>query len=104
MQRYTANDFMSLDILNRLNTEFRELAALRGVTIPQIADVNQTLLPNINTINVIERNIDTLAQAVPQITVPATKTWLGGLQDKKFLDYNDVNRWFDSLAIIRRGF
>jgi len=101
MQTFTKNDFMSVAIFNSLNTEFRELSVLRGVTVPQITSVNNNLLPNANVINTIERNIDILAAAQPPVAVPATKTWFGGTDDEKWLDYNDVNRWFESLALIR---
>jgi len=102
MQRLTENDFMTADLLIALDTECRALAALRGVAVTALAAINQSLLPNTTFINSIERNIDTLARANPPIAVPATKTWLGGLKDEEWLNYNDVNRWFESLAIIRR--
>ena len=103
MQKLTENDFMTLDILNRLSTELNELAERKGVAITGLGAIDQNLLPTAAFINNIERNIDNLAAATPPAIVPKTKTWLGlgEGKDEKWLDYNDVNRWFESLAIIR---
>ena len=104
----TAEDFMSIDHMRQLNAEFESLEDLRkrifgtdaGITLINVAQGTQTI-PTPQFINIIERNIDTLTGATPLYGMEPTKTWLGESRDLEFLNYKDVNRWFESLNLIR---
>ena len=103
-----ASDFMRVEYMLRLNGE---LAALRAAVLARFGVTLATTVVPVaggeaspllaSHINIIERAIDDLAGVVRPEGLQATKTWRGENRDASFLDYRDVNRWFESLAIIR---
>ena len=101
MVKFSKDDFLNLDVFERLNAEFSRLAAVRGVGVPLLnLSAGIATLPLPAFINTIERNLDALARATPTATIPPTKTWLGEDRDGAWLNFEDVNRWFESLVII----
>lgn len=56
-------------------------------------------------INLLEDNLHQLSTptSAPSWTpqAPASKTWLGELMDQFPLDFQDVNRWFSTLKILK---
>ena len=108
-----AEDFMDIEFIRRLDGEFLELAGLREEIFGERGDVwglglftfsGVSALASAAFMNRIERNIDALAGVVPPVGMQPTKIWRGENLDREFLDFRDVNRWFESVAIIRASF
>jgi len=106
----TAQDFMTIEYIIRLDAEFQAVAALRGElfgTMPAVTSLaffarNGIAAPaELALFNTIERNIDVLAGDAPPEGMLPTRLWRGEFADDPFLDFSDVNRWFDSLRLIR---
>lgn len=105
-----AEDFMDIEYIRRLDEEFLELAALREEIFGERGDVwglglftssGDSALATVAFMNRIERNIDALAGIAPPEGMKPTRVWRGGNLDREFLDFRDVNRWFESVAVIR---
>ena len=93
---FIADDFLEVAVLERLNELFAEVAGLRGVALtPLDLSRGTATVPTASFINTIERNLEQLGAA-------GTKVWLGEDSDAVWLDYRDVNRWFNSLELLRR--
>ena len=100
---FGANDFLEVAVFERLNELFAEVGGIRGVAaVPLDLSQGMATVPTAAFVNVIERNLDALARGAPPAGMESTKTWLGGDADEAWLDYRDVNRWFDSLERLRR--
>jgi len=107
-----AGDFMRIEYIVELDAEFLAVALLRrdvfGV-LPVVAPLGFFTqggfgaMADVALFNQIERNIDVLAGVTPPAGMPPTRIWRGGLLDVPFLDYTDVNRWFESLRLIRES-
>jgi len=54
-------------------------------------------IPYKELINVIENNLRMLVGTDVTHEMQAMVYWQGGLRDDKFLDYSDVNRWFETM-------
>ena len=89
------DDYLSLEVLQDLSDGFVSAGA-------SPLDLSQGIatLPTAGFINEIERRLDASAGSSPPQGWQATKTWLGGNRDDRWLDFNDVNRWFDNLNLI----
>ena len=92
------DDFLSLQVLQDLSDGFVSAGAS-----PLDLSLGIATLPTAEFINQIERRLDALAGASPPQGWQATKTWRGGNNDDRWLDFNDVNRWFDNLHLIIGG-
>ena len=103
----TAESFLTPDMVTAINNETTTLAMFivmrlgwqPPLVLPEVVRGTLTV-PTAEFVNRIERNIDSLARDIRHM-VPATKTWLGEDRDAEFLSYKDVNRWAESLGIIR---
>lgn len=105
MRRFTGDDFMSHEIIAELNRQMQELALMRGVSIISLATGQGILMgATIHFFNSIERNIDALAGSSPPMGMQPTRTWLGEYNDVPLLSYRDVNRWFESVELIRAAY
>ncbi|MCL2575124.1 MAG: hypothetical protein FWE33_01700 [Defluviitaleaceae bacterium] len=82
---YTRDDFMSIEVFEGLNEEFRRL----GIDELDLS-ADERLIPTAEFINGIERRIG------------SDKVWQGENRDMSWLDYNDVNRWFGVLKMMSR--
>jgi len=104
---FTRDDYLSIEDIRRLNEEIMAVAALRREVVGDVGVVN--IVTNMGTatmatpeyINQIERNIDALAGGVPPVGMQLTRVWLGEGRDVPFLSFRDVNRWFESVALVR---
>jgi len=103
-----ADDYMKVEYMQLLNAQFEELRGMAEaifdrtlplMTVPVVNGEASWLLTG--HINVIERGINSLASLVRPEGLKPTRTWLGENRDIPLLDYNDVNRWFESLALIK---
>ena len=113
---FTRHDYLSIDDITTLNTQMTTLAAKRREILGEDAALSTlntsmgvTTMATVDLINQIERNIDALAGAAPPAAMQTTRTWLGEARDVPLLSFRDVNRWFESLALIKaslmgRGF
>ncbi|MCL2236574.1 MAG: hypothetical protein FWB98_09085 [Defluviitaleaceae bacterium] len=88
-----SDDFLSLEILQDLS----ELLVAAGAE-PLDLSMGLETLPTADFINGIEGRISALSGGLAQ-----TKTWHGADADNQWLDYRDVNRWFDNLKNIIGG-
>jgi len=52
--------------------------------------------------NAIETNLNHLVATDFVPGMEFTKIWRGGVEDSKFLDYTDVNRWFATIQLLYR--
>jgi hypothetical protein len=96
--KFTDRDFMGIEVFERLDEEFVALSARLGVDVLRLnLAAGVATIPCFEYINIIERNLDRLSAAVPDVDIAPTKTWLGEDKDEAWLDYKDVNRWFESL-------
>lgn len=102
---------MDIDHMRQLNTEFTAVAQLRNNVLGGITPITMLLVgpgtltvPTPQFVNTIERNLDELAAGTSVAGLEPTKTWLGEDRDGRFLDYKDVNRWFESLRLLRVHF
>jgi len=105
-----AHDYMRIDYINRLNAEFQAVADLvqeifgtRPAVMPLgiFTQHGMAAMAEVLLFEQIERNIDALSAVTRPERMPPTRMWRGGHLDDPFLDYTDVNRWFDSLRLIR---
>jgi len=108
---FTRHDYLNIEDIRALNTEMAALAALRESIFgaaPPVVNVatNQGVMTMATPdyVNQIERNIDALAGAAPPPGMQPTRTWLGENRDVPLLSFRDVNRWFESLRVIRASF
>ena len=106
MDRFTAESFLNVQVFERLNGEFSRLMIrrqMRGMSVVGIAllglSAGEGTAPTADFINRVERNLDGLAAGLG-ISDLGTKVWLGEDRDERWLDFNDVNRWFESLERI----
>jgi hypothetical protein len=108
MNEFGPDDFMSIAIIEAFNEKLAGAAALlkdalgvdAGIAAP---DVSQGVyaIPFASYVNRIENALVKLTAGgfYPAGMIPPT-VWKGELEDERFLDFNDVNRWFDSLRQI----
>ena len=68
---------------------------------PDLSEGTKTI-PYQELFNAIETNLRNLVAADMTIGMEFTKIWHGGLRDEKFLDYTDVNRWFETMQLLHR--
>ena len=101
-QRFTADDFLNIEDFRQIEDEIAKIANKRGVLV-QPLDLSQGVatIPMASFINIIEKNISALTEGLSIDGLEPTKTWMGEDGDENWLDYKDVNRWFDTLEIIR---
>ncbi|MDR1210439.1 MAG: hypothetical protein LBK41_09045 [Clostridiales bacterium] len=106
--RFTADDYLEICVMDELNGRFADAAALfaselsRRVAILAL-DTSGGIytVPFAEYINVIEDNLRRLtANGYYPQGMEAPKTWAGEDGDMKFLDYRDVNRWFESVRLV----
>ena len=110
---FTRHDFLSINDIMSLNTEMQSLARLRedifgvgqggGVVRNLDTHLGAYTMASADFINQIERNIDALAGTVPPAGMEPTRAWQGENRDALLLSFRDVNRWFDSVTMIRRS-
>ena len=110
MQKFTPNDFLNIAHIVQLNNEMQSLAALRNEVIGGNTNMGTIdtsagvfTVPTPEFVNVIESNLEVLSAGV-DVGIEPRKTWLGEDRDVVRLDYRDVNRWLDSLRILRIHF
>ena len=108
--RVTPNDNMTIEIYNEAYTRQISVSQLfynllqRSVSLIEPNTTPGLLtVPFAALINIIERNIDTLAADgyMPQ-EMKSTRNWQGGENDDPRLSYFDVNRWFESMELLER--
>ena len=106
-----AQDFMRHEYIEWINDELRALQQMAlqiyGREMPQrwmplVDGVESRVLAA--DINQIELGISDLANLVQPAGMLPTRQWRGENRDDPLLDFNDVNRWFGSLALIRQAF
>jgi len=91
--QYTKNDYMTIEIFERLNAQMMQAGARLGIEgiVPLDLSQGAELIPTAEFINQIEQNLKRLGAA-------NTKTWYGEDKDEVWLNYQDVNRWFASIT------
>ena len=107
-RRLTSSDFLEMWMIQRVKAYQEQLRLLvleyigRNVVLEDIdVSLGSRTVPFAEYINVIERNLKNLVGTdVPEHMV-STLTWHGELRDDRRLDYNDVNRWFDIMRLLR---
>jgi hypothetical protein len=52
--------------------------------------------------NAVETNLKNLVATDVQPLMQFTKIWYGGIKDEKYLDYADVNRWFETINLLNK--
>lgn len=88
-------DTLSVEILQDLSHGF----TLAGAE-PLNLSAGISTIPTADFINQIERRLDALAGQSPPQGWQGTKTWRGGNGDNNWLDFSDINRWFNNLEIL----
>lgn len=104
MEILTAQDYMRPEHINNLWQEMLQLRDSMGMSI------SLNIIPFIGMggnavpilFNMIEDNLRIFSNA-SGITIPQTRLWRGGDADRPRLSFRDVNRWYDTLRIIRLG-
>ena len=103
---FTRHDYLSIEDIRELNTEMQALALALGV-LAQVSnldtDLGTSTMATPALINQIERNIDVLAGAALPAEMQPTRTWQGENRDVPLLSFRDVNRWFESIGIIKQS-
>jgi len=109
MRVFGPDDFLELSVFESLEAEFVQLeaarrAAGRPVTLLRLdLSAGIATVPTPQFINVIEQNLLRLAGNPRPAGMQGTRNWLGEDRDWRWLNYRDVNRWFESLEILRRN-
>ena len=105
---YTAQDYLTIDIIDKVYDEQLTLQELMVVLLDRRVELVKVdtskgvyTIPYPELINTIEYNIDLLSAGEyrPQ-GMQSTVVWQGGFADARRLSYMDVNRWFDSISKI----
>ncbi|MDR2166711.1 MAG: hypothetical protein LBE35_02530 [Clostridiales bacterium] len=108
MNNFTAEDFLNVEVFERLNEEFADLERRRReagrVVVVNFLDLSagESTIPTVDFINSIEENLRRLAGPILPVGMRRPRVWLGEDRDEGLLDFNDVNRWFVSIGLIRR--
>jgi len=106
----TAKDYMKIDYIYMLNDEMinlREIAVqifdnfMPFRMVPAIS--GEASVVTVDHINQIELAIGDLAAILRPAGLKPTRLWLGENSDNPLLDYTDVNRWFESFAVLRQA-
>lgn len=88
----------SVDDYARIKGNLQYLSELSGVTLEPMDVISYTDYPFARRLNIIERNIDILADAIYRPPgFPATKTWVPGSQVPH---WTDANRWEQCCAVL----
>jgi len=88
---FTKNDFLTIEVLQRLDNEMTAAANRRGITIlPLDLAAGEALVPTADFINTIEENLARLGAS-------DVRVWHGEDKDEVWLNFEDVNRWFTTL-------
>ena len=103
------DDFMKVEYIEWISGEMETLRrmaeALFGRQLPAVfipVAGGEAAVVLVSHINAIEAGIEQLGQLVgPPAEMKPTRIWRGEDKDDPFLDYRDVNRWFESLRLIR---
>jgi len=104
-----ANTHLSVQIIERVFEYQEQLRDLVHMHLDRnVFLVEYDLTGDIRTIpfrelfNAIETNLNHLVATNFVPGMEFTKIWRGGLADDQFLDYTDVNRWFETMYLLFR--
>jgi len=104
----TRNDFLTIELFEEILSQMEELRQLmerefdkRVVFNAVDLSAGMATIPLPSLVNALERNFDLLARGgYGAGQLKPTMEWFGELNDRRRLDFNDVNRWMENLRIM----
>ena len=105
----TANDYMKIEFIGQANQNIlyiRDLVTQYLLSNPKYLDIDTSegyhTQPLPEYLNNIERNLDYIQKEITwKVPRQPSRTWLGEYLDSPTFSYNDVNRWFNDLLLMK---